>query len=413
MGKTNSGKTAKSASKPKRNGAFKLSTQPAAEPGVEENVHKFEATREPSRTPAFEELGELPQTYGTPTLFLIARDPHWLFSYWDIDVTALPATEFFLKIFTEDGVEESAIEINPIAKNWYVPVSKPGTTYHAELGYTKGGEWTPIVKSQPATAPADSLAQEVKATFATVPFHLTFQRLLEMVRTGMQKGETLVHALARLQSEGRRAAFGGSAKGWTDEQRQVLAALFGTELIDRLGMSSAEIDQILRKELLENLNTESASGIVSKAQLMEMAAPGESSMFSGVFGQLAESAWGSEVSSWFSAIGSSWSAQPFSQEKPREFFMHVNAEVIFYGGTHPDAKVWIDGKQVALNPDGTFRFHFKFPDGNYEIPIVAQSPDGVEERSASLSFERATARKGDVGHTAQPAKLSKPMGRKR
>src|SRR5581483_7551426 len=271
-------------------------------------------------------------------------------------------SQFFLKIFTSDGNEESQIEINPEAKTWYVPVSKPGTTYYAELGYFDKGTWTTIAKSETATAPIDTLADEAQATFATVPFHLTFQRLIEMVRSSMQKGETLVQALARLQGEGRRAAFGGSVTGWTDEQRQLLAALFGRELVDRLGMSSAEIDKVLRKELLENLNTESASGLVSKAQLAELAAPGASSLFSGIISQLAQAAWGSEVTSWFSAIGASWSAQPFSQEKPREFFMHVNAEVIFYGGTHADAKVWIDGKEIRLNPDGTYRYHFKFPD---------------------------------------------------
>ncbi|MEA3186848.1 MAG: uncharacterized protein QOD99_678 [Chthoniobacter sp.] len=413
MAKTNSGKSRKNGTgaAAKRSTAFSLSTDPLVNATAEEDVHKYEATREPVETPAFEDLGELPQSYGQPTLFLIARDPHWLFSYWDFDAKAFPTAEFFLKIFTADGAEESSIEINPEAKNWYVPVTKPGETYYAQIGYFKGKSWELVAQSERALVPADSVAEEAQSTFATVPFHLTFQRLLEMVKSSMHKGETLIEALARLQGDGRKAVFGGSVAGWTDEQRQVLAALFGKELVDRLGMSSESIDQILRQELLEKLNTESASGIVSQARFAELAAPGESSLFSGVFGALAEAAWGSEVSSWFSAIGSSWSAQPFG-EQPREFFMHVNAEVIFYGGTHPDAKVWIDGKQIALNADGSFRFHFKFPDGNYEIPIVAQSPDGVEERSASLTFERATARKGEVGATAQPQKLTTPMGQR-
>jgi hypothetical protein len=129
----------------------------------------------------------------------------------------------------------------------------------------------------------------------------------------------------------------------------------------------------------------------------------------GAFGSGA--GFGSEVTSWNAALGSSWSAQPFGQEqRGREFFMHVNAEVIFYGGTHPGAKVWIDGRQIQLAADGSFRFHFRFPDGNYDIPIVAESPDGVERRSASLRFERATARAGEVGHTPQPGHLNPPMG---
>src|SRR5208282_2633116 len=97
----------------------------------------------------------------------------------------------------------------------------------------------------------------------------------------------------------------------------------------------------------------------------------------------------------------------------REFFMHVNAEVIFYGGTHPDAKVWIDGKQIQLQPDGSFRYHFRFPDAAYGIPIIAESPDGVETRSAALRFERGTERNGNIGHTPQPEHLGEhPMGKK-
>ena len=87
----------------------------------------------------------------------------------------------------------------------------------------------------------------------------------------------------------------------------------------------------------------------------------------------------------------------------------MNAEVIFYGGTHPDAKVTIDGKPISLAPDGSFRFHFVFPDGSYEIPIVATSPDGQETRSATLRFERGTQRVGEVGRTAQPP-LPAPLG---
>ncbi len=79
--------------------------------------------------------------------------------------------------------------------------------------------------------------------------------------------------------------------------------------------------------------------------------------------------------------------------------MHVNAEVIFYGGTDPRAKVTIDGHPVALNPDGSFRYHFIFPDADYEIPIVATSPDGLETRSAKLRFERSTGKVGIVTDT--------------
>jgi hypothetical protein len=86
--------------------------------------------------------------------------------------------------------------------------------------------------------------------------------------------------------------------------------------------------------------------------------------------------------------------------------MHVNAEIIFYGGTDPDATVTVNGQKIDLTPDGMFRYHFTLPDGECDIPIVATSPDKVEQRSATFSFKRATARVGDVGATGQPKELS-------
>lgn len=425
MGNSKSGKSQSSTSNgnsgSKKTGAFQISNDPVVHGKVEEDVHKYEAAPEPAPQrpvaapaapqPAYEELGQLPETYGINSVFLIARDPQWLFSYWDIDWNSYPANaakkggkKIFLKVFFEGGGEQSTIEINPEAKNWYIPVPQPGTSYYVEIGYYGAGEkWVSIAHSVSATTPADKLASDEFAHFATLPFHITFQRLVDLVKSAMSDGESLVSALSRLQGEGRKLAFApGVAPSWTNEQREVLIALLGSELVDRVGMGSAEIDQILRKELQRKLSTESASELVAKG----LWGPGVSSLFSGFAG------FGAESTSLFSGIGASWSTQPYS--KPREFFMHVNAEVIFYGGTHPDAEVTIDGKKIALNPDGSFRFHFKFPDGEYDIPIVATSPDKVETRTATLSFRRATARKGDVGHTAQPKELpKKPMGKKK
>jgi hypothetical protein len=224
---------------------------------------------------------------------------------------------------------------------------------------------------------------------------LTFQRMVELVQEQMEAGESLLDAVARITGEGRRIAFGsGTAPAWTDEQKTLLAALLGQSVVDQVGMGSGEIDKLIRKELHDKLHTESASAL--SGGLLESSALAPMSLFSGAsFG-----------------MGSSWSAQPFSLKRERGFFMHVNAEIIFYGGTHPDATVWVEGKKIQVGPDGTFRYHFTLPDGDFAIPIVAESPDKVEQRSATFSFTRGTARTGDVGSTGQPGELSPLIGRK-
>ena len=550
---------------------FHLSKEPVVQGKPAEDVHKYEATiGEPAQPqaepPLYEDLGSLPATYGSRSLFLIARDPRWLFSYWDIDWEAYPSSRMqggkvVLKVYNADGGEVYSADINPDARNWYVPVSQGNANFYAEVGFfNENHNWEVIARSNDALTPSDSISEVVSDNFATVPYHLAFQKVLDLVKTNMGEGESLLAALARIQNEGRKLIFIlGATPEWTDEQRRLLTALLGNEVEDILGLSSVEIDILLRKQLRERLFSELSSGLLAQAPgaaeaslfsamgafgswsevsswaavaaesslwsswfsswsggkgelaswLASWGGAGESSYWSSFLsswggvkervalaswlaswggpreigalsswlsswagGQLQISSWlsswgevrgaefwssflsswqaaagGSEVSSFWSSwmsswpggalgvseqafwsswlsswaggigpssafgsqFGASWSAQPFGV--PREFFMHVNAEVIFYGGTHPDAKVWIGGQPIQLSPDGTFRYHFTFPNGDYTIPIVAESPDGVERRAATLRFERNTALGGNVTATPQPDFLGEPMGK--
>jgi hypothetical protein len=605
----------------------------------------------------FEDLGPLPTGYGE--MFLIARDPHWLFTYWDFDYAKFPTQRKLFIEVSRNNELESVVEINEIARNWYIPVQSAGSEYSVVFGYRDAKEVRTIVgKAGPTQTPPESISPNWDTQFATVPFHLSFNFLLDVVSAARSEGQPLTETLARLQ----QAAIGdpGGSSSWSGEQIKVLETLLGKGFLDRLSsMSSQDVLQFLHSELSGRLDSESASELLAKGRLASMLAPGESSLFSssireflrhelasgavtsfgssevggvssqvgglssqlgglssqvgGVSSELGSlssevlaggseslASWqagvravifkweqalsslglGSEVlaswhaglgeiassfssavtsyglssetlaswqtgvteifakwesalssygvsseflaswqagfseitsswetvlssyglssygsglssyslssyglssevlssweiafgsynvssfsfgseqlssfnlaswgglefgpsswsglesgpsswsglefglSSWselvsesslFSGIGASWSGQPFGQPE-REFFMHVNAEVIFYGGTDPQAKVTIAGRPVQLQPDGTFRYHFKFPDNDFEIPIVAVSPDGVETRSAVLSLRRDTTRYGDVGATAQPEYLGTPMGQLR
>ncbi len=76
--------------------------------------------------------------------------------------------------------------------------------------------------------------------------------------------------------------------------------------------------------------------------------------------------------------------------KPRQFWFQLDAELIVYGATEPNARVTLQGQPVKLRPDGTFTMRFSLPDGRQIIPAVAVSPDGVEERTVVLALERNT-----------------------
>ena len=372
-------------------------------------------TRKPARkaTPAarskkiagadIDNLGDLPRSYGDEKIFVIAQEPHWLFCYWDYTLTEGIEGAIFLR-HGREGTErpEAEVPVPTETNSWYLSVRDADADYYVELGHYNGGHWKTLTRSGTVLTPRDTLAGFGDPVFANMPFHATFQQLVEKLRGEMREGESLAAALARLQGRGDLPL-----GRLSPAQRIALDRLIDTELGS---LTSGDLASYLGSPGASSFSgglaqSSWAAGAASWAQ-----APGG---FSSAFLGLPGASWESALGSWSSAAMSSWGAVSswMSSWAPREFFMHLNAEVIFYGGTHPDAKVTIAGKEIMIRPDGTFRYHFVFPDGEFEIPITATSPDGVETRRGVLRFERATAREGDVGSTAQPP-LGAPMGRK-
>ncbi len=76
--------------------------------------------------------------------------------------------------------------------------------------------------------------------------------------------------------------------------------------------------------------------------------------------------------------------------KERKFWFQLDAELIVYGATEPNAKVTLQGEPIKLRSDGTFTMRFSLPDSRQIIPAVAASADGVEERTIVLAVERNT-----------------------
>ena len=369
----------KKASPRKKNGSAESTAPQLRETPlpVDQSAHKFvlqpftPSAPEPE-LPAFEYLGELPESYGTRRLFLAARDPRRLYAYWDFSWQQLrdaeqesPEGKVFLQIYIPGAERVHQIQVFPGSKEWYLPVHRPATLFQAELGYYRhDGSFHRLAVSDEVLTPRDDPSPNREVEFVTIPFHYSFRQLLDLIRDQMRPGEGLAKALARLQREGFPLPFPYALRrvvpsGLADRLLEYL----GGDLIRRIRVGSLEITETLRRRLLEL---------------------------------------GS------SGIPSSLSSGPRGQD--RTFSMHVNAELIIYGGTVPGAKVTVDGREIHLRPDGTFSYHFTFPDGRFHIPIAASAPDGLEERSVLLSFLRLTDSTPGVDPTRQPP-LPEPIGR--
>jgi len=335
--------------------------------------------------PAYEFLGYLPESYGSKKLFLVARDPHILFAYWDINqvqyqeaARAAHDGKVFLEVYVPGEGRVQQIHIWDCHKNWYLQVNRPDTNFVAQLGYYRGdGSFEVLARSAEVRTPRDTLSPNTDARFVTIPFHVSFRELYDMIAAQAQPGEELAETLARLQRSDFELPFQARIpRDLTAKESDELLEYLGDEEVRRRMVGSFEITEILKKRF---------ETMVSSGQ------------------------WASSAGAWVTSLSSPFGASFGARE--RGFHMHVNAELIIYGGTEPNAKVRIDGQDITLSKDGTFSYHFVFPDGQFHIPIDATSADGVETRSALLSFLRMTELEGDVRKTAQPV-LEEPIGRK-
>ncbi len=81
---------------------------------------------------------------------------------------------------------------------------------------------------------------------------------------------------------------------------------------------------------------------------------------------------------------------PTTETSRRRFNFEVDAELVVFGVTEPDARVTLKGEPVTVDPDGKFQIRFNLPERRQVFPVVASSGDGVEQRTIVLAVERNT-----------------------
>jgi hypothetical protein len=176
------------------------------------------------------EFGEgvgLPRVPGAPSLFAIARDPRTIFTYWSIDWLAVFAKtvpvdrQAHLRVYCADGVEEESVAVEPMSGICSIAVSRPDGAYHVEIGYYQPADvWNSIATSNQVTMPRDGFAGYGDADLATIPLHLSFQRLLDLFRAS--KGDALAETISQFQ---KRALRNEERKQLTAEEREILRAM--------------------------------------------------------------------------------------------------------------------------------------------------------------------------------------------
>jgi hypothetical protein len=408
---------------------------------------------------------ELPESYGTRQLFLAARDPRWLYAHWDFtwdqlkELNALSADgHLLLRVYhnTIAGEPLSQIHLHPESRHWFAPAPFAGAKYVATLGYFDAAKnWVEQARSAATLTPLETVAEDTAVRFATIPLDVPFEKLFASVKAAVCENAPLAeaamaavqelppevfsnlpeppqpivpslasYALARTEpltvpeprqfappepiqlaarpsepfpqpeptqtttTESGQFAFPERLTlalpetppppaTWTPAQEKALAAVISVDLDRRIWIGSVEVTELIRRQLAREISS------IAATQFGQPSAPE-------------------------SAVGGL--SSPLGGQVPgRGFWFNINAELIIYGSTEPDATVTIGGRQIKLRPDGGFSFRFALPDGNYDLPVAASSADGGETRGVKLDFSRQSQYHGRVEEHPQDQQLQPPL----
>ncbi len=313
-----------------------------------------------------DDLPDLPEGYGDSRIVLLPRDPKWAYAYWDVSNEHKEALRqqggqrLMLRLYDVTDISISAQaphsmqqqDCHEMARSWYLEVPVSDRDYAVEIGYLTDDErWLVLARSVAIRTPPIYPSDWGRDEFVTIswgesitgrsfgdlgqPYALT--KADDAQSQGLPKVHEDLFAIAQSQDALRSA---GSLYG----SMQQAAAVPGA-----LPQSGVPLSAVPDRQL--GASGENVSGLN------------------------------------MSGVGLGGPALP---ERSHNFWLVANAELIVHGATEPDATLTIGGKVIPLNPDGTFRFHMAFPDGQIDYPIRAVAVDGEQTRSVHLSFERQT-----------------------
>ncbi|MEO0885436.1 MAG: DUF4912 domain-containing protein [Cyanobacteria bacterium J06648_10] len=308
-----------------------------------------------------EGLADLPGGYGESRIVLLPRDPQWAYAYWDIPNEHKQelrnqggrrlALRFYdvtdININTQSPHSLQQYECGEMAREWYLPIPVSDRDYTVEVGYIcDDGRWLVLSRSAAMRIPPVYPSDWVEDQFVTVDWN---QNL---------RGRTVAKLVSPSQKASAANATGDNAENPIYDE--IFAQAQSTEAQRIAGSLFGSMHQV-PEQAVSSFVFPSGAGL-----------------------------WALPTASGINMSGAGMFASAPPAKPPRKFWLVADAELIVYGATEPDATVTVDGKEIELKPDGTFRFHVSFQDGVLRYPIVAVAKDGEQMRSVHMDFERKT-----------------------
>jgi hypothetical protein len=160
---------------------------------------------------------------GPPRLLAIARDPWTIFACWNVDwpstfKNAAPIDrQVHLRIHGGEGLQEKEVTVEPMAGMHHVTMSQRHLSCRIEIGYYQPADvWNSVVMSNEVMMPPRQISESEDVDIATIPFHLSFQQLVELYGAN---DDALATVISRFQM---RAVSSGRYETLSSQQRRIL-----------------------------------------------------------------------------------------------------------------------------------------------------------------------------------------------
>lgn len=354
------------------------------------------------KSPAETASAQLPASYGLSRLSLLPREPQWLFATWDFsqdqqrEAERMPGRRLALRVFLGElnGELVKEIPVHPDSRQCFIYIERPERVFAAELGfYLPERQWRTVASVPPVTLPSRGPSEERTVQFATFsvapPQGASDQPSLPapspIPLPSLEPGQPLAPTTPMPEVAVPPLPPVPLLPEWSSAREGALAELIGWTATRQEGPSSAEISHLLE-------GRPEQPGLIEGAQ-PEQFVPGLAAL---------------EISSFPGGVPLEISSPGAGEmHGPKAFRLSVNAELVIYGATEPNAQVTIGGRPIQLREDGSFSYRFALPDGSYTLAIKAMAPQG-EVRQANLEFYRHTASEGHVEQHPQDPGLKSP-----
>jgi len=339
----------------------------------------------------FEDRLDLPVSYNKTRLTLMARDPNWMFAYWEIAASAsenikrllghdYDRSGMVLRVYDvtykdfDGGNANHQFDINVgNASNWYVNTWNDSASFCADLGLR---------------APDGRFFQIARSNFVTTPRKTSSWRKEEVWMKVDEKKAERPYVLARSHANGEKKRDGPSGRYAAARARRI--SLTEDDVRSYYSHLSPTLKDIISRRIAAEAAMKSKYPGKRYNPDIQLIGSKQDSFLRNTFTKKTMFGSSGEIVSGASesVVGGASESVP----KSRKFFFELNTELIVYGRTEPDASVWWEDRPVPLRSDGTFSMRMALPDGRIPLSFQAMSGDKVETREITTGAIREKTR---------------------